>query len=132
MIRQADEIRDFLYQNLLTTYNPAVEWTEDEAPFDIDAPILYCRQEGLGVDAFVRQVSVDVIMFSKKNATKVDTSQLYTDATAALNYLKFNFNVGDIVKITVTQDVTGEYRTGQERRYYRFQVLCYALQEEEV
>jgi len=126
-IRHADVIRDFIRTNALPTYNPAIEWDEATEPFTIDEPIIYCRQEGRPVDAFVRQVSVSVMLFSGKNATKQELNALFNDAVAALEYVKANFYVGDGTQITVTQDVMGEYRTGQNRRYYTFQVLCYSV-----
>lgn len=126
-IRHADAIRDFIRTNALPTYNPAIEWDEATEPFTIDEPIIYCRQEGRPVDAFVRQVSVSVMLFSGKNATKQELNTLFNDAVAALEYVKANFYVGDGTQITVTQDVMGEYRTGQNRRYYTFQVLCYSV-----
>ncbi len=126
-IRHADVIRDFIRTNALPTYNPAIEWDESTEPFTLDDPIIYCRQEGRPVDAFVRQVSVTVYLFSGKNATKQELNTLFNDAVAALEYVKANFYVGDGTQITVTQDVMGEYRTGQNRRYYTFQVLCYSV-----
>lgn len=126
-IRHADVIRDFIRTNALPTYNPAIEWDEATEPFTIDEPIIYCRQEGRPVDAFVRQVSVSVMLFSGKNATKQELNTLFNDAVAAIEYVKANFYVGDGTQITVTQDVMGEYRTGQNRRYYTFQVLCYSV-----
>lgn len=128
-IRHADEIRDFIRTNALPAFNPAIQWDESAAPFNIDEPIIYCRQEGRPVDAFVRQVSVTVYLFSGLNATIAELDQLYTDAVAALEYVKANFNVTDGIRATVTQDVMGEYRTGQNRRYYTFQVLCYSAEE---
>lgn len=126
-IRHADVIRDFIRTNALPTYNPAIEWDEATEPFTIDEPIIYCRQEGRPVDAFVRQVSVSVMLFSGKNATKQELNTLFNDAVAAIEYVKANFYVGDGTQITVTQDVMGEYKTGQNRRYYTFQVLCYSV-----
>lgn len=128
-IRHADEIRDFIRTNALPDYNPAIEWEESTAPFTIDEPIIYCRQEGRSVDGFVRQVSVDVHLFSGLNITNQELSQLYDDAVAALEYIKWNYNVTDGIRATVTMDVTGPYYTGQNRRYYRFQVLCYSAEE---
>lgn len=129
-IRHADAIRDFVRTNALPTYSPAVEWDESTTPFDLDAPIIYCRQEGSAVDAFVRQVYVDVYLFSSKNCALSELNALYTDAVSALEYVKANFNVTDGIRITVTTDVMGEYRTGQDRRFYRFQVLCYSAEEQ--
>lgn len=126
-IRHADVIRDFIRTNALPTYNPAIGWDEATEPFTIGEPIIYCRQEGRPVDAFVRQVSVTVYLFSGKNATNQELNALFNDAVAALEYVKANFYVGDGTQITVTQDVMGEYRTGQNRRYYTFQVLCYSV-----
>ena len=128
-VRHADEIRNFVRDNALPTYNPAVIWDESTAPFNVDEPIIYCRQEGRAVDAFVRQVSVTVYLFSGKNATLAELDQLYADAVTALEYAKANFNVTDGIRITVTQDIMGEYRTGQNRRYYTFQVLCYSAEQ---
>jgi hypothetical protein len=128
-IRHADEIRDFIRANALPAYNPAIQWDETLPPFELDSPIIYCRQEGRSVDAFVRQVDVTVYLFSGLNATLAELNQLYTDAVAALEYIKANYNVTDGIRATVTQDIMGEYRTGQNRRYYTFSVLCYSAEE---
>lgn len=125
-IRHADVIRDYIRDNALPTYSPAAAWQEDERPFtDLGDNIIYCRQEGRPVDAMIRNVAVDVYLFCKANATNADMNSLYTDAVAALEYVKANPDVKDDVRISVTSDVNGEFYTGQNRRYYRFQVICY-------
>lgn len=125
-IRHADELRDYVRDNVLTDYYPAVSWQEDAPPFTLtDRPIIYCRQEGRPVDAMIRQMSVDVYVFSRAGATDAEMNSLYTDAVAALEYVKANPALNDDIRLTVTADVTGEYYTGQNRRYYRFTVLCY-------
>jgi len=125
-IRHADELRDYIRDNALPAYNPAVSWQEDEEPFTLaDNPIIYCRQEGRAVDAYVRQAAVEVYIFSKAGATNADMNALYTNAVAALEYVKANPNLSDDIKLTIEQDVTGEFYTGHNRRYYRFTVLCY-------
>jgi hypothetical protein len=125
-IRQSDELRSYIRTNALPTFNPAVSWQEDEAPFTmLDEPIIYCRQDGRPVDAFVRQVAVDVYVFSKANALNSDMDALFDNAVTALEYVKANPKLNDDIMLTVTTDVTGEFYTGQNRRYYRFQVLCY-------
>jgi len=68
---------------------------------------------------------VEVYIFSKAGATNADMNALYTNAVAALEYVKANPNLSDDIKLTIEQDVTGEFYTGQNRRYYRFTVLCY-------
>ena len=128
-VRHTDEIRNFVRDNALPTYNPAVIWDESTAPFNIDEPIIYCRQEGSAVDGFVRQVYVDIYLFSPKNCSLSALDALFTDAVAALEYVKANPNVGDDIITTITTDVMGEYSTGQNRRYYRFQVLCYSARQ---
>lgn len=128
-IRHADAIRDFVRTNVLTSYNPAVQWDESQPPFTLDEPIIYCRQEGQSVDAFVRQVAVTVYLFCGKNAQNEDLNQLFADAVSALEYCKANFNVTDGIRTTVTQDLMGEYRTGQNRRYYTFTLLCYSAEQ---
>lgn len=127
-IRHADEVRNYLRDNLLTAYYPAATWQEDKSPFTIaDQPIIYCRQEGQGVDAFMRQVSVDVYLFSKQGCTDEDMSALYNDAVSAMEYIRANPEIQEFNLTSVTQDVTGEYYTGQNRRYYRFTVICYSM-----
>tara|TARA_S200002703_G_scaffold90114_1_gene77744 strand:+ start:2562 stop:2951 length:390 start_codon:yes stop_codon:yes gene_type:complete len=126
-IRHADAVRDHIRSGALPEYKPAVSWQEDQQPFtDVNESIIYCRQEGRPVDAFVRQVSVTIYVFSKAGATNADMSALYSDAVTALEYAKGNPNVSDDLKITVSNDVSGELYTGQNRRYYTFQVLCYS------
>ena len=130
MIRHADLIRNYVRDNVLTTYFPSVKWDESDRPFtDLTSKIVYCRQEGLAVDAFVRQVSVDIYLFSKQGANSSDMNALYDDAVTALEYLKANPNVDNggvlgTTKISVTSDVTGEFYTGQNRLYYRFSIMC--------
>ena len=89
-----------------------------------------CRQEGRAVDGFVRQVSVTVHIFSKPDPTNSEINTLFNDAVSALEYAKANFNVTDGIRTTITQDLMGEYRTGLNRRYFTFQLLCYSAETE--
>ncbi len=126
-IRHADEVRNYLRDNVLTTYNPASAWKEDEEPFTLtDDPIIYTRQEGLAVDAFSREVVVTVYLFTKVNATNADMSVLFDDAVAALEFIRANEQIQEFNWCSVNSDVTGEYYTGQNRRYYTFSVLCHS------
>ena len=129
-IRHSDEIRNFIQSNALPSYKPTFEWDESKAPFTLDEPVIYCRQEGRPVDGFVRQVSVTVYMFSKPDPTNSEIDALFSDAVSALEYAKANFNVTDGIRTTITQDLMGEYRTGQNRRYFTFQLLCYSAETE--
>ena len=125
-IRHADELRNYIRDNLLTEYYPAVAWLEDTKPFTItDRSIIYCRQEGQAVDAFVRQISVDVYLFGPAGGDGGDMNQIYTDAVAAMEYIQENFRLSDDIRLTISGDVTGEFYTGQNRQYYRFTVFCY-------
>ena len=125
-IRHSDLIRDYVRDNVLPAYNPAITWSEDKQPFTmLDEPIIYCRQQGRGVDAFVRQVSVDIYIVSPSSWDNTTINDTFDDALLALEYLKANPRVTDECLITVTNDVTGEYHTAQGRINYRFTVMCY-------
>ena len=131
-IRQADSVRDWLKtftDTLGRTYNPAVQWQEDRPPFNKDynkSGVLYCSQTGLGVDAFVRQVSVNVYMFGPVNATESDLNNLLQDVTETLEYIKANFNIDPDLRVSVSQDVSGPLWTGQNRQFYTFGMLTHS------
>lgn len=131
-IRQSDLVRDWLKtftDTLSRTYNPAVHWQEDKPPFNKDyksSGVLYCSQDGLAVDAFVRQANVEVLMFGPVNGEASDLSNLYQDVTETLEYIKSNWDIEDDLQVSVSQDVTGPFWTGQNRQYYRFGILTYA------
>ncbi len=130
-IRHADEVRNFIRDNVLPTYNPAIQWDETLPPFDMDAPIIYCRQEGQPANGFVRQLGVTVYLFSGLNATLAELGQLYSDAVSALEYARENYHITDGIRTAIAQDVMGEYRTGQNRRYYTFTLQCYSAEQPE-
>jgi hypothetical protein len=131
-IRQSDLVRDWLKtftDTLSRTYNHATQWNEDSPPFNSDyksSGVLYCTQDGLAVDAFVRQANVDVIMFGPVNCTPSDDNNLKQDATETLEYIKANWNIDPDLQVSVSQDVTGPFWNRQNRMYYRFGVLTYA------
>jgi len=86
--RAMDVIRDVIHDNLLTTYKPSVFFDEAQQPFtDPDAKIIFTKQEGRPVDAFIRQFDVEVTLFSVANATPADNSSTFDDALAACDYV---------------------------------------------
>lgn len=126
-MRIADLVRDFIQSGSAPTYTKAAMWNDDQYPFNNPGDsIILARQNGRAVDAYVREIDVDVMMFSKVNSDGADLSALYDDAEAALEYVKANFVVNDDLKLTITQDVTGPYQTGSNRYYYRFNLLTYS------
>lgn len=126
-MRIADLVRDFIQTNSATTYTKAAMWNDDQYPFNNpDDSIILTRQSGRAVDAYVREMDIDVMMFSKVNSDGADLNALYNDAEAALEYVKANFIVNDDLKLSITQDVTGPYQTGSNRYYYRFNLLTYS------
>lgn len=131
-VRQSDLVRDWLVaftDTLARDYFPAVAWQEDTAPFNEkykSSGVIYCSQEGIPVDAFVRQVNVNIFMFSPMNSSQSDLNNLFQDATETLEYIKQNFDINTDLLASVSQDVTGPFWTAQNRRYYRFSVLTYS------
>ena len=49
------------------------------------------QQDGRAVDAYVRRIDVDVILFSPVNADSTEFQAVENDAIAALQYVKANF-----------------------------------------
>lgn len=124
--RASDDVRNFLRDNFLTTFNPAVQWEEDRRPFtNKQANIIFCRQQGLPVDAFTRELLVEVFVFSPAGADEPELNAIFQQATEAAEYAKANFDINDDLIISLRQDVTGPFKTGQNRSYYTFTLLCY-------
>jgi|13_taG_2_1085334.scaffolds.fasta_scaffold57044_2 hypothetical protein len=125
-MRVSDLVRQFIIDNVATTYKGAAIWREDQYPFNNSGDkIILTRQSGRSVDAMIREFDVDVMMFCAVNSGGAELSALYDDAENALSYMKDNFIVNEDLKLTITQDVTGPYQTGQNRFYYRFSFLAY-------
>jgi len=121
MTRPADDIRMLLINEVLTGYLPAIQWNEDESPFTLSGDkILLTRQSGQASDEDIRELIVECWLFSKVNATKSDLNNLFNDATAAMAYTLTNYAVGSIIGISVIEDVTGPFNTGQNRKFFRF------------
>lgn len=127
MIRHSDVVRNYIRDNVLTTYNPAPSWGENKGAFQIDEPIIYCRQDGRPGSGITRNVSVDVYLFTKLNATLQNMSDTYNDAIESLEYLTRNPRIDEYCIIGNISDVQGEYYTGQNRIYYRLSIPCYTL-----
>ena len=126
-MRVSDLVRDYIRSNIATAYLPAITWNEDQSPFDSEnAKIIFAKQTGRAVDAYVRQADVDVLFFSAKNANLSDLNDLYADVELFIEYIKTNFVITADLRITITQDVTGPYNTAQNRYFYRLSVLTYS------
>jgi hypothetical protein len=125
--RPMDLVRDHIRNNVLTTYLPSVMWDESEQPFtNKDASIIFARQEGRQVDAFIRVHDVQVWMFSKAGADIGDSNTLFNDANLACDYIMSTNMIltdADSGKAPlVIEHVTGPYRTNENRYFYRFTV----------
>jgi len=126
-MRVSDLVRQFIVDNVAGDFEQAAMWQEDQFPFNNpDDKIIFTKQSGRAVDAFTREIDIDVIMFSKQNSAGAELTALYDDAEAALRYAKDNFSPSDDLRLTITQDVTGPYQTGQNRYFYRFGFLTYS------
>ena len=126
-MRVSDVVRDYIRLNTAADYLPAVTWNEDRSPFDSQTgKIIFTKQTGRPVDAYVRQADVEILLFSVQNANNEDLNALYNDAETITEYIKANFAINDDLRITVTQDVTGPYITAQNRYFYRISVLTYS------
>jgi hypothetical protein len=125
--RPMDLVRDHIRNNVLTTYLPSVMWDESEQPFtNKDASIIFARQEGRQVDAFIRVHDVQVWMFSKAGADIGDSNTLFNDANLACDYIMSTNMIltdSDSGKAPlIIEHVTGPYRTNENRYFYRFTV----------
>lgn len=120
-------VNDFLIATPLAVYSPAGMWREDQEPFKTKTnKVLFTRQQGRPVDAYVRRIDVDVILFSVVNANATEFQSVENDAIAALQYVKANFRTASDQLLSVTQDVTGPYHTAQGRIYYRFGLTTFS------
>ena len=120
-------VRDHIRNNVLTTYLPSVMWDESEQPFtNKDASIIFARQEGRQVDAFIRVHDVQVWMFSKAGADIGDSNTLFNDANLACDYIMSTNMIltdADSGKAPlIIEHVTGPYKTNENRYFYRFTV----------
>tara|TARA_R110000737_G_scaffold296193_1_gene302799 strand:+ start:57 stop:380 length:324 start_codon:yes stop_codon:yes gene_type:complete len=102
-------------------------WDESEQPFtNKDASIIFARQEGRQVDAFIRVHDVQVWMFSKAGADIGDSNTLFNDANLACDYIMSTNMIltdADSGKAPlIIEHVTGPYRTNENRYFYRFTV----------
>jgi hypothetical protein len=125
--RPMDLVRDHIRNNVLTTYLPSVMWDESEQPFtNKDASIIFARQEGRQVDAFIRVHDVQVWLFCKAGADIGDANTLFNDANLACDYImstNFILTDADTGKAPlIIEHVTGPYRTNENRYFYRFTV----------
>tara|TARA_R110000782_G_scaffold185708_1_gene275802 strand:+ start:46 stop:429 length:384 start_codon:yes stop_codon:yes gene_type:complete len=126
-MRVSDLVRDYIRTNIAPSYLPAITWNEDQSPYDNEnAKIIFTKQTGRAVDAYVRQADVDILLFSAKNANLSDLDSLYADAELVIEYIKANFVISEDLRITITQDITGPYNTSQNRYFYRLSVLTYS------
>lgn len=123
MTRPADVIRDKLLTEVITGYRPAYIWDESKSPFTLTGDkILLTRQSGQGSDEDIRELIVECWLFSRVNATGQDASILLDEATTAMSHVLTDYKSGSIIGISVIEDVTGPFITGQNRTFYRFTV----------
>ena len=125
--RPMDLVRDHIRNNVLTTYLPSVMWDESEQPFtNKDASIIFARQEGRQVDAFIRVHDVQVWVFSKAGSDIGDSNTLFNDANLACDYIMSTNMIltdADSGKAPlIIEHVSGPYRTNENRYFYRFTV----------
>lgn len=120
-------VNDFLIATPLAAYSPAGMWREDQAPFKTKTNnILLTKQQGRAVDAYVRRIDVDVILFSPVNSDSTEFQDVENDAITALQYVKANFRTSSNQLLSVSQDVSGPYHTAQGRIYYRFGLTTFS------
>ena len=123
-MRVSDLVRDYIRTNVIPAYLPAVTWNEDQSPYDTEnSKIIFTKQTGRAVDAYVRQADVEILLFSAKNANLSDLDSLLTEVEAVVEYIKANFVITQDLRMSITQDVTGPYNTSQNRYFYRMSVL---------
>lgn len=123
MTRPSDLIRTKIITEVLPNYLPAMIWDESAAPFtSLDNSIFLSRQAGQSADEDIRELIVECWLFSKTNASNANVSALFDDATAAMSHLLTDYTAGGIFGISVIEDVTGPFQTGQNRKFYRFTV----------
>jgi hypothetical protein len=84
-MRVSDLVRDYIRINVVPTYLPAITWNEDQSPYvSENAKIIFTKQMGRPVDAYVRQSDVEILLFSAKNANLSDLNSLFNDAETVL------------------------------------------------
>lgn len=121
--RPADIIANDIQANVLPDHKVSAFFAEDEWPFTLlQEEIILTRQTGRTSDEDIRDLDVEVWIFTKANADGSDMNKCFDDATAAMDWLLTNYRSGCIFNTSVIEDVTGPYVTGQNRRYYRFTV----------
>ena len=102
----------------LTGYDKAIMWDEEQAPFTtLTNSIIAVRMQGLATDTQdIRMSECEVHLFSPANSSMAQAEQLYIDATSAYDYCMTNYQPSnDINAFELTQDITGPYRTPQNR-----------------
>tara|TARA_R110000796_G_scaffold385_2_gene1270 strand:+ start:31 stop:414 length:384 start_codon:yes stop_codon:yes gene_type:complete len=123
-MRVSDLVRNYIRTNVIPAYLPAVTWNEDQSPYDAEnSKIIFTKQTGRAVDAYVRQADVEILLFSAKNANLTDLDSLLTEVETVVEYIKANFVITQYLRMSITQDVTGPYNTSQNRYFYRISVL---------
>lgn len=123
----AKAVNDFLIAGPLSAYSPSGMWREDQEPFKtLSNSILLTKQTGRQVDAYVRQIDVEVFLFSASNADAAVFQSVESDAETALLYVKNNFRTSDNKLFSITQDVTGPYHTAQGRIYFTFRLVTFS------
>jgi hypothetical protein len=125
-MRISDLVRDYLILNIVPNYVPAITFSEERPPFISAEKIIFTKQTGRPVDAYVRQFDVEILLFGVQNANNEDLDSLFDDAELVLEYIKTNFVINEDLRMTITQDVTGPYITAQNRYFYRISVLTYS------
>ena len=125
--RPFDLVRNHIRDNVLPTYLPSIMWDESEQPFtNKSSSIIFARQEGRQVNAFIRVHDVQVWLFSKAGADIGDANTLFNDANLACDYIMSTNMIltdADSGKAPlVIEHVTGPYRTNENRYFYRFTV----------
>jgi hypothetical protein len=126
-MRVSDLVRNYIRDNVVPAYLPAVTWNEDQSPYvSENSNIIFTKQTGRAVDAYVRQADVEILLFSVKNANLNVLNSLFADAELVTEYIKANFVITENLRISITQDITGPYNTAQNRYFYRISVLTYS------
>lgn len=124
MKSQADLVRDYIVENVLTGHVPAILFDESAAPFTTTSnKVVHVRQDGRTISSFTREHDCQVSVFSVANGSMRDLEGARDDAQLAAKAL---FDIIRVVPAVansfLTEDVTGPYMTSTNRFYYRFTI----------
>ena len=94
------------------------DWRDDLSyPFNSDTKICLIRIQGGSQDRDIGAPSVDIYLYTVKNATNADREALLNTAEAIDRYLTTATVFANVQHIDMTTSSAGAYKDGQERYF---------------